>query len=109
MLPARRRRFATTLLLTSALIFCAAHPAAQSKPAPPDLDAYVERAMKAFDVPGLSLAIVKDGKVVVAKGYGVRRMGDPSKVDAQTRFGIGSNTKAFTGTALAILVDERKL
>lgn len=60
-------------------------------------------------MPGLSVAIVKDGKVVLAKGYGVRRMGNPAPVDAGTRFGIASNTKLFTATALALLVEEGKL
>jgi CubicO group peptidase (beta-lactamase class C family) len=52
---------------------------------------------------------VKDGKIVVAKGYGVRKLGDPTAVDEFTTFGIGSNTKAFTTAALATLVDENKL
>jgi CubicO group peptidase (beta-lactamase class C family) len=81
--------------------------AAQS--APPGFDGYVRRVMETFTVPGLSVAIVKDGKVVLAKGYGVRRMGDPTPVDAQTRFGIASNTKLFTATALALLVEEGKI
>jgi CubicO group peptidase (beta-lactamase class C family) len=81
--------------------------AAQS--APPGFDGYVRRVMETFTVPGLSVAIVKDGKVVLAKGYGVRRMGDPTPVDAQTRFGIASNTKLFTATALAILAEEGKI
>jgi CubicO group peptidase (beta-lactamase class C family) len=76
---------------------------------PPDFDAYVKRVMQTFTVPGLSVAIVKDGKVVLAKGYGVRRMGSPELVDAHTRFGIASNTKLFTATALAILVEEGKV
>jgi CubicO group peptidase (beta-lactamase class C family) len=77
--------------------------------APPDLDAYVARALKEFEVPGLAVAIVKDGKVTLAKGYGVRRIGEPAPVDEQTLFGIASNTKAFTAAALAILVDEGKI
>ena len=77
--------------------------------APPDLDAYVASSMKTFDVPGMAVAIVKDGKIVVAKGYGVRKLGDPTPVDEFTMFGIGSNTKAFTTAALATLVDEGKL
>jgi CubicO group peptidase (beta-lactamase class C family) len=77
--------------------------------APADLDAYVERVMTAFEVPGIALAVVKDGKVVVAKGYGVRRMGDPSRVDARTLFGIASNTKVFTAVALGLLVEEGKI
>jgi CubicO group peptidase (beta-lactamase class C family) len=76
---------------------------------PPDLDAYVARDMKTFDVPGIALAIVKDGKVVLAKGYGVRKLGDAAPVDENTLFGIGSNTKAFTSAALASLVDAGKI
>jgi CubicO group peptidase (beta-lactamase class C family) len=82
---------------------------AQSSSSPPDLDAYVASSMKTFDVPGTAVAIVKDGKIVVAKGYGVRKLGDPTPVDEFTMFGIGSNTKAFTTAALATLVDEGKL
>jgi CubicO group peptidase (beta-lactamase class C family) len=77
--------------------------------APPELDAYVARVLKEFEVPGLAVAIVKDGKVVLTKGYGVRRLGELALVDEQTLFGIASNTKAFTAAALAILVDEGKI
>jgi CubicO group peptidase (beta-lactamase class C family) len=76
---------------------------------PADLDAYVASSMKTFEVPGMAVAIVKDGRIVVAKGYGVRKLGDPTPVDEFTMFGIGSNTKAFTTAALATLVDEGKL
>ncbi len=76
---------------------------------PSDLDAYVARAMKTFDVPGLSIAVVKDGKVVLLKGYGIRKLGEPMRVDENTLFGIGSNTKAFTAAAIATLVDAGKL
>ncbi|MCU7493416.1 MAG: serine hydrolase [Ignavibacteria bacterium] len=72
------------------------------------LDAYVERALKSWDIPGVSVCVVKDGKVVVMKGYGVREAGKNDKVDENTLFLIGSNTKAFTGTALAMLEDEGK-
>jgi len=81
---------------------------AQAGP-PPDLDGYISRAMQTFEVPGLSIAIVKDGRVVLAKGYGVRKMGESVPVDENTLFGIGSNTKAFTSALLASLVDEGKL
>jgi CubicO group peptidase (beta-lactamase class C family) len=77
--------------------------------APADLDTYVVRAMQAFDVPGVSLAVVKDGKPLVAKGYGVRELGQPAAVDARTLFGIASNTKVVTATALALLVEEKKI
>jgi CubicO group peptidase (beta-lactamase class C family) len=93
-------------LLTSLHLASAAEPTSS---APSDLDAYVEQAMKKFEVPGLAVAIVKDGKVVVAKGYGVRKQGDSAWVDAQTRFSIASNSKAFTATALALLVEEGRL
>ena len=93
-----------------ALFVLGASPAARQAPgAPADVDAWVTRAMTTFEVPGVSLAVVKDGKVVVAKGYGVRKLGEPTPVDAQTLFGIASNTKAFTATALGLLVEEGKL
>jgi CubicO group peptidase (beta-lactamase class C family) len=93
-------------LLSSALLVNT--PVAAQKP-PPNFDGYVRRVMETFTVPGLSVAIVKDGRVVLAKGYGVRRMNDPAPVDERTRFGIASNTKLFTATALALLVEEGKL
>src|SRR5262245_4354319 len=82
---------------------------AQSAAIPADLDAYISRVLQTFEVPGIGLAIVKDGKVVLAKGYGVRRVGDPAPVDARTLFGIASNTKVFTATALGLLVEEDKI
>ena len=65
--------------------------------------------MNEFEVPGIAVAVMKDGHVIVAKGYGVRKLGEPAPVDANTLFGIASNTKAFTTAALAILVDDGKL
>ncbi len=73
------------------------------------LDAYVERGLRDWNIPGLSLAIVKNGQVVLAKGYGRRELGKPDQVDEHTLFMIGSNTKAFTATALALLEAEGKL
>jgi CubicO group peptidase (beta-lactamase class C family) len=96
------------LLLTLISFAFAQSPAPPTGP-PSDLDAYVASSMRTFDVPGMAVAIVKDGKIVVAKGYGVRKLGDPTPVDEFTLFGIGSNTKAFTTAALATLVDEGKL
>ena len=102
------RRFPAARVL---LAFVLAFPLASTSQstAPPDLDSYVASSMKTFDVPGMAVAIVKDGKTLVAKGYGVRKLGDPTAVDEFTTFGIGSNTKAFTTAALATLVDEGKL
>src|SRR5947208_2634300 len=96
------------LLIWLLIILCVQPLLAQNAP-PADLDAYVARVLKTFEVPGLSVAIVKDGKVVMAKGYGVRKLREPALVDENTLFGIGSNTKAFTTAALATLVDEGKI
>ncbi|WP_353182256.1 serine hydrolase [Parapedobacter lycopersici] len=76
---------------------------------PPGLDAYIARVLDTFDVPGVGVGIVKDGQVVLAKGYGVRRLGSPEPVDEHTLFSIASNSKAFTATALAMLVEAGKL
>jgi CubicO group peptidase (beta-lactamase class C family) len=76
---------------------------------PKDLDSYVKKVMDQFEVPGIGLAIVKDGKVLLSKGYGVRKLGESAKVDEHTQFGIASNTKAFTATAIGMLVEEGKL
>ncbi len=73
------------------------------------IDALVERTMKTFDVPGIAVAVVKDGKIIHEKGYGVRSLNTMKNVDAHTLFGIASNSKAFTVMALGILVDEGKL
>lgn len=73
------------------------------------MDQLVARTMKAFDVPGIAVGIVENGKLVFAKGYGVRSLLTGEKMDENTLFGIASNTKAFTAAALAMLVDERKL
>ena len=81
----------------------------QSPVPPPDLDAYVDSVMRAFEVPGVAVAIVKDGQVVLAKGFGVRKLGEPARVDAHTLFGIASNTKPFTATALGILAEAGTL
>ncbi len=73
------------------------------------LDAVVERARQEFEVPGIAVAIVKDGKLVTAKGYGVRKLGEPAPVTPDSLFRIASNTKAFTTAALGMLVDEGKI
>jgi len=104
-------RYSRLLLAGLFIIAVAVSPLASQTPpgAPPDLDAYVQRAMKTFEVPGIALAIVKDEGVVTAKGYGIRKMGDQTPVDARTLFGIASNTKVFTATALGLLVEEGKI
>ena len=87
-----------------------ASPAAMALPAQlQDFQAYVDSARKTFDVPGIAVAIVKDGKVVMEQGFGVREMGKPELVDAHTLFAIASNTKAFTAAALQQLAEQGKL
>jgi CubicO group peptidase (beta-lactamase class C family) len=73
------------------------------------LDARFAKALADWHVPGMAIAIVKDGKVVLAKGYGVRELGKPDPVNEDTLFAIASNTKAFTSTLVAMLVDEKRL
>src|SRR5579872_3146460 len=75
----------------------------------PAIDNLVAKSMKAFDVPGMAVAVVKDGKVIHSKGYGVRSLNSAAKVDENTLFGIASNSKAFTAAALGMLIDEGKL
>ncbi len=116
-----KARGAGLLLCASAASAAAAEPAPASAPAAAapeaaplpaqlqDFDAYVEAVRRQFDVPGIAVAIVKDGRVVLERGFGVRESGKPEPVDAHTLFAIASNTKAFTAAALSMLADEGKL
>lgn len=80
-----------------------------TKELPPNFDAYVEKVMKEFEVPGMSIAIVKNNKAVLTKGYGIKQLHSSKKVDEHTLFPIASNSKAFTATLLALLVEEGKI
>ncbi len=91
-----------TALLISTNNFCQPITSAQ-------IDALVEKTLKTFDVPGIAVAIVKDGKIIHAKGYGVRSLRTMQKMDENTLFGIASNSKAFTTAALGMLKDEGKI
>lgn len=73
------------------------------------IDSLAVLTLKTFDVPGIAVGIIKDGKLIHAKGYGVRSLRTMQKVDENTLFGIASNSKAFTTAALGMLVDEGKL
>src|ERR1700744_6763233 len=86
-----------------------AQNADRSKFIPDSLDGYVNRGRTNWRIPGAAVCIVKDGKVVWMKGYGIKELGLNDKVDENTLFMIGSNTKAFTATALAMLADKKKL
>ncbi len=93
------------------LVLCSSvtQASAQQEVIPPGLDAYVDQVLQSFQVPGIALGIVKDGRIVLAKGYGVRKLGDPAPVDENTLFSIASNSKAFTSTAMAMMVEEGKV
>jgi CubicO group peptidase (beta-lactamase class C family) len=88
-------------------------PVAVGAQSPPttlrELDAYIVRGVREWQIPGLTVTIVRNDSVVLSKGYGVRRLGDAGAVDASTQFGIMSTTKAFTALALAMLVDSGKV
>ena len=73
------------------------------------LDSYIRQGMQDWEVPGLAIVIVKDGKIVTMKGYGVRDIDTKEPVNENTLFMIASNTKLFTGTALANLESQGKL
>jgi len=73
------------------------------------IDSVVEKTLTTFNVPGIAVSVIKDGKIVHLKGYGVRSIKTNQKVDENTLFGVASNTKAFTAAALGMLVDEKKI
>jgi len=106
----RAHSWISLLLVLIAPLGLAMSPQPASTPANlQGLDAYVQKVMHDWHVPGLALAVVKDGKILMARGYGVRELGKPGKVDADTLFDIGSNSKAFTAAALGTLVFAGKL
>jgi len=73
------------------------------------IDSVVEKTLTTFNVPGIAVAVIKDGKVVHAKGYGVRSIKTNIQTDENTLFGVASNTKAMTAALLGMLVDEHKI
>lgn len=75
----------------------------------PEIDKLVERSMATFQVPGIAVAVVKDGKVVHMKGYGVNSLSTGEKTNEHTLFGVASNTKAFAAASLGLLVEEGKI
>jgi CubicO group peptidase (beta-lactamase class C family) len=92
------------------LLFCLVVSAGlQAQLSSAQIDEVVQQTMKAFNVPGVAVAIVHHDEVVFTKGYGVRSVLTNEKVNENTLFGIASNSKAFTATALAMLVDEGKV
>jgi CubicO group peptidase (beta-lactamase class C family) len=87
----------------------AAPMAARVKALIPDLEAYIESAMKAYDLPGLAIGIVTGDRLVYARGFGVRSKAGGAPVDTRTAFQIGSLTKGFLATTMAIMVDRGKV
>jgi CubicO group peptidase (beta-lactamase class C family) len=101
-------------LLLALLLLLPALPLLSQDSIPPSfirdsLDKYVQKALVDWQIPGVAVCVVKDGKVVLMKGYGVTDLETREKVDENTLFMIGSNSKAFTATALAMLDAEKKL
>lgn len=95
------KAFLVSLLLSAAAVAQTIDPVA--------IDAAVQQALKAWQVPGAAIAIVKGDRVVHMKGYGVRQLGNAEPVTPDTLFAIASTTKAFTSTAMAMLVDRGKM
>jgi len=81
----------------------------QAAPSKGEIDRAVQRTMDEFDVPGMAVAVVFDGKVHYAAGHGIVETGGEAQVDQHTLFRIASVSKAFTAAALAVLADEGKL
>lgn len=103
----RYARFGCALIWGASTLSAAAvhaQPAAVAQ-----FDAYVAKAVKDWNAAGLAIAVVRNDTVLLAKGYGVREIGKPELIDADTRFAIGSTTKAMTVLALGMLVDEGKV
>lgn len=76
---------------------------------PKDFDQWIESSRQDWKIPGMAVGIVKDGKVIYAKGFGEKQLGSDQQVDANTIFSIASVSKNITAAALGILVDEGKI
>lgn len=100
-------RLTLLLLIVCASAFAQKTGSVESKVL--EFESYIKNAQKDWQVPGLSVAVVKNGQVLMAKGFGVRQLGHPEPVDGKTLFAIGSTTKAMTATCMGMLVDEGKL
>lgn len=99
------KRFLTLLCFCSPALLFAQSPSFIKD----SLDKYINQGLKDWDLPGLAIVVVKDGKVVVMKGYGYADIDKKTKVDENTLFMIASNTKLFTGTVLSKLAYEKKI
>ena len=103
-------RASLIIAIARALLVCSPAAALAAGDDPfADFDAHASQALGDWKVPAVAISVVKDGRVVFARGYGVRKLGGNARVDADTVFPIASITKAFNATALAMLVDEGRL
>ena len=102
-------RISAFLGILASLLSAAAVRAQPQDPAVARFDAYAQRTTHQWGVPGVAIALVRDGKLVAVRDYGVKTLGAPGAVDASTIFAIASVTKSFTAAAIAMLVDEHKL
>ena len=97
--------------LTGSMIIAlatSAGPAFAQEPVP-GIDAYITKAMADWKVPGLAVAIVRGDSVIYVRGYGVRKVGTTDAVNDQTLFEIGSSSKSFTATLVAMMVSDGKM
>src|SRR5438067_920633 len=101
---------ACAIVAALAGVFLALRPAATQPPSnQAAIDAIMHNALRAWHVPGAAVALVRDDRVIYLKGFGVRELGRPEPVTPNTIFPLASCTKAFTTTAMAMLVDEGKM
>src|SRR5262245_6255460 len=99
----------TSLLMLASLLTRPVAPAASGDDAIQNLDAFITKALKEYQVPGAAVAVVQNGKALLLKGYGIRDVTKPGAVDENTIFQLASVTKTLTGAAVATVVDEGKL
>jgi CubicO group peptidase (beta-lactamase class C family) len=98
-----------SLFIAASLFTACCHAAATGNDSAAELDAFITRALKEYQVPGAAVAVIKDGKAILVKGYGVRDATKPGAVDENTIFQLASVTKTLTAAAAATVVDEGKL
>ena len=104
-LPPLRSSLLLGIVLTVFLI----PPLAAQTPDVPAIEAQIEDARQQWNVPGLAVAVVKDGRILISKGFGLRETDHPEPADSQTLFAIASNTKAFTAAAICMLEEDGRL
>ncbi len=100
-----------TLNLLFTIAVLAAPSLTAQQPASPQtlrdsLDALIQRGVKDWDIPGMSVAVVRNDSILMLEGYGVRQLGQSGRIDEHTRFGIMSTTKAMTAMGIALLVED---